>query len=110
MVLVEECQCCSWMLLGCGAWRIIAVFVIVAHLQPHKLAHFTLGTASTEVSSLEIVQVGGMDAPEVAFAIGCTARLDEAIVQRQIVSDGIAPPGTTTAEVWVMVKDVLIDI
>ncbi len=43
-------------------------------------ADFTLGLSSPEISSLKVVDAGRMDGPEVAFAIGGPASLDEAIV------------------------------
>lgn len=51
-----------------------------------------------------------MDRPVVTLAVSAPTGLDEAVVQREIVSDGIAPAGPAGAEVRIMLEDVLVDV
>lgn len=51
-----------------------------------------------------------MDRPVVTLAVGTPAGLDEAVVQREIMPDGIAPAGPAGAEVGVVLEDVLVDV
>lgn len=48
--------------------------------------------------------------PEMAFAIGTASRLYEAIVQRQIVTNRIAPTGSARPKIRIIVEYVLIDV
>lgn len=73
-------------------------------------AHFALGFAPTEVTAPKIFQVRRMDRPVVTLAISAPARLNKAIVQREIVSDRVAPTRPTGAEIRVVLKDMLVDI
>ena len=47
----------------------------------------SLGLSSAEITSLEVVDAGRMDGPEVAFAVGGPAGLDEAVVERKVVTN-----------------------
>lgn len=74
------------------------------------LAHLALGLAPPEVALLEVVHIGRMNGPVVALAVRTTSRLHEAVVQRQIVANGVAPAGSAGPEVRIVVEDVLVDV
>ena len=74
------------------------------------LADFTLGLASPEVALLEVFNVGRMNGPVVALAVSTAAGLDEAVVERQVVADAVAPAGTTGTEICIIVQYILINI
>ena len=63
-----------------------------------------------EVSLLKVVDTGGVNRPVVALPVGRPARLDEAVVQGEIVPDRVSPSGSPVAEVKVVVQDVLVDV
>lgn len=73
-------------------------------------SYFPLGFAPTEVTAPKILQVRWMDRPVVTLAIGASARLNKAIVQRKIVSDRVAPTRPTGAEIRIVFKDMLVDV
>lgn len=73
-------------------------------------AHLALGFAPTEVAAPEVLQVRRVDRPIVTLAVGAPAGLDEAVVQREIVSDGITPARPAGTEIRIMFQDVLIDV
>ena len=62
---------------------------------------------SPEISLGEVRDVGRMNGPEVALAVGCSAGFDEAIVEGEIVPDRIPPAGTAIPEISVVVQDPL---
>jgi len=45
-----------------------------------------------------------------SLAVSAAASLDEAVVERQIVSNAVAPSGTSAPEVRVVVEDPLVDV
>jgi len=51
-----------------------------------------------------------MDRPVVALAVGAPAGLDEAVVEREVMANGIAPAGPAGPEVGIVLEDVLIDV
>lgn len=55
------------------------------------LADFPLSFAAPEVALFEVLHIGGMDCPVVALAVGASSGLDETVVERQVVPDGIPP-------------------
>ena len=63
----------------CWGWR-RGRGVLFVDGETHVTSDLSLGLSSPEISSLEVVDAGRMDGPEVAFAIGGPASLDEAIV------------------------------
>ena len=63
-----------------------------------------------EVSLLEVGDTGRVNRPVVTLPVGSPARLDEAVVQREVVSDRVSPTRTSVAEVKVVVEDVLVDV
>ena len=60
---------------------------------------FSLGFPAPEITTLEVVQAGRVDGPEVPLAIGCPSGLDKAVVEGQVVPDGVSPAGTPVPEV-----------
>ena len=48
-----------------------------------------------------------MNCPEVSFAVGSPACLDEAVIQRQIMPDAISPSRSPIAKISVVVQDPL---
>ena len=48
---------------------------------------FSLGFSAAEIPTLEVVQAGRVDGPEVPLAIGCPSGLDKAVVEGQVVPD-----------------------
>lgn len=78
--------------------------------QAHVFPHLSLSLSPTEISFLEVLDVGWVDGPVVAFAIGRSARLDEAIVEREIMANRVAPARTSTPKVRIIVEDVLVDV
>ena len=71
---------------------------------------FSLGFPAPEITTLEVVQAGRVDGPEVPLAVGCPSGLDKAVVEGQVVPDGVSPTGSPVPEVRKVVKDVLIDV
>ena len=69
-----------------------------------------LRPSPAEVSLLEVVDTGWVYGPVVALPVGRPARLDEAVVQGEVVPDGVPPAGSPVAEVKVVVEDVLVDV
>ena len=69
-----------------------------------------LGPSPAEVSLLEVVDTGWVYGPVVALPVGRPARLDEAVVQGEVVPDGVSPSRSPVAEVKVVVQDVLVDV
>jgi hypothetical protein len=59
------------------------------------LANFPLSFSTPEVAFFEVFDVGRMDGPIVALTVGAPSGLDEAVVERQVVSDGVPPSGST---------------
>ena len=74
------------------------------------LPHFALSFTPPEVSFAEVLDVGRVNGPVVSLPVGAPAGLYEAIVQRQIVPDGVPPARSPRAEVRVVVQDVLVDV
>ena len=54
-------------------------------------AHPPPGMASPEVEALEVIHIGRMYGPVAAFAALAASLLHEALVQRQVVADAVAP-------------------
>ena len=69
-----------------------------------------LRPSPAEVSLLEVVDTGRVNGPVVAFPVGRPARLDEAVVQGEVVPYGVPPARSPVAEVKVVVQDVLVDV
>ncbi|RNA43393.1 hypothetical protein BpHYR1_000696 [Brachionus plicatilis] len=90
--------------------QIVVLLVLLGHSQPEALAHSPLGPAAPEVTPDKVVHVGRMYGPVVALAVGAAARLHEAVVERQIVSDRVAPAGAPRVEVRVVVQYPLVDV
>ena len=74
------------------------------------LADLPLRPTSPEVAAREVVDVGGVHGPVVALAVGRAARLDEAVVEGEVVADGVSPAGAPGPEVRVVVEDPLVDV
>ena len=72
--------------------------------------HLPLRPPPPEVPLLEVLDAGGMNCPVVALAIGCPAGLDEAVVEGEVVADGVPPAWSAVSEVEVVVQDVLVDV
>ena len=51
-----------------------------------------------------------MDGPVVAFAVRRSARLHEAVVEREVVADRVAPARASIVKVRVVVENVLVDV
>jgi hypothetical protein len=68
---------------------------------------FPLRLATPEIAAFEVVDASRMDGPEVAFAVGRASGLDEAVVEGEVVPDGVSPAGAAMPEVWKVVEDVL---
>ena len=79
-------------------------------MKPHVPPDLPLCPSSSKVSLLEVVDASRMNSPVVAFPIGCPARFDEAVIQGEVVSDGVSPSRSPVAEVKVVVQDVLVDV
>ena len=64
-----------------------------------------------EVALPEVVHTGGMDGPEVALAVSGTAILHEALIEREVVADGVLPRLVVhKAIIGEVGGDVLVDI
>lgn len=74
------------------------------------LPHLALRLAPPEIAFAEVVHVGGMDGPVVTLAVSAAARLDEAVVEGQVVPDRVSPAGSAGPKVGVVVQDVLVDV
>lgn len=72
-------------------------------MQAHVPSDLSLGAPPPEVTPHKVLHVGRVYRPEVALAIGGSAALLEAIVQRQIVPDTVAPAITSIAEIGIVV-------
>lgn len=55
----------------------------------------SLCSATSEVTTSEVVQVGRVDGPVVTLTVGRTTCLDETVVEGQVVSNGVTPTWTT---------------
>ena len=89
---------------------VIVVLLLLLDMEPHVPPDLPLCPSPAEVSLLEVVDTGGVNCPVVAFSIGSPARLDEAVVQREVVPYGVPPAGSPVPEVKVVVQDVLVDV
>ena len=94
---------------GGGQYFIFVLFV-VGHGQAHTLPNASLGTASTKIAAAEVRQVRRMDTPVVALAIRRATGFDEAIVEREVVPNRVAPAGTTSTKVSVVIQYPLVDV
>jgi hypothetical protein len=90
---------------GWGTWG-----VLVVNCQTHVSPHLSLGLPASKVPFCEVVDVGGMNSPVVTFPIRRPPRLDEAVIEREVVSDGIPPSWTPGPEVGVVVENVLVNV
>lgn len=74
------------------------------------LSHFPLGFAPPEVAFPEVFYVSGVDSPVMSLTVSTPSGFDEAVVQREVVPDGVPPAWPPRSEVGVVVQDVLVDI
>ena len=70
--------------------------------------YLSLGPPSSKISPLEIIDVGRMDGPIVSFAISAAASFDEAVVEAEVMADGVAPARASTTEVVIVCKNPLV--
>ena len=84
--------------------------VLLVNRQPHVLSDFALSLPSPVVAPLEVLQACRVNGPIVAFPVGRPPGLDEAVVEAEIVPDGVAPSRAPVPEVGVVVQDVLVDV
>ena len=73
-------------------------------------SHFPLGLPPAEVSLLEVLLAGRVDRPIVAFPVGGSSCLHKAVVDGQVVPDGVSPTMTSVAEIGKVIQDVLVDV
>ena len=74
------------------------------------LPHLPLCSPASEVSLLKIIHTGGVNGPVVTLAIGSSPRLQEEIIERQVVSDAVPPALAAVSEVREVVQHVLVDV
>ena len=86
------------------------VLVLVLHVHPHVLPHLALGAPPPEVSLLEVVHAGGVDGPVVPLAVSRPARLQEEVVEGEVVADRVPPALAAVPEVGEVVQHVLVDV
>jgi len=89
---------------------LLVLGVLLGQRQPERLADAPLGAAPPEVAATKVLHVGGVDGPVVALAVGGAARLHEAVVEREVVADGVAPAAAARVKVGVVVEDPLVDV
>lgn len=58
---------------------------------PHSPADAPPCPAPVVIPFGEVLQVGGVDGPEVAFAVVAAAGFDEALIEGQVVADAVPP-------------------
>lgn len=90
-------------------WRTRTVRFLV-NCESHVPSHLSLCLAPTEIAPTKVLQVRRVDGPVMAFSISTSSRLDETVIERQIVPDGVAPPWTSRPEVGIVFEDVLVDV
>ena len=70
----------------------------------------TLSPPPAEVSLLEVTLTSRVNRPVVTLAIDRPSSLDEAVIEGEVVPDGVPPARAPVPEVEVVVEDVLVDV
>lgn len=67
-------------------------------------------TTPTVITTSKILDISGVDPPEVTSAITASATFDEAFIEGQIMTDTVSPTAIIVAIKWKVLLDVLVDI
>jgi len=73
-------------------------------------AYLSLSLPAPEISAFEVINASRMDGPKVAFPVSGSAGFNKAIVEREIVPDGVSPAGSAVSKVREVVQYVLVDV
>ena len=88
----------------------VVLVVLLGHSEPERSPHAPLSASAPKVAAAEVLEIGRVDGPVVAFAVRRSTRLHEAVVEREVVADRVAPARASVVEVRVVVQDVLVDV
>lgn len=72
--------------------------------------HLPLGLPPAEIALLEVFNVGRVDGPVVALSVGGATRLNEAVIEAEVMTDGVSPAWSSVSEVRVIIEDPLVNV
>ena len=89
---------------------LVVLFVFFGYSKTEAFTHAALGSTAPKVAPTKVFHVGRMYSPVVAFAVRTAARLHEAVVEREIVTNGVAPTGAARMKIRVVVQNPLVNV
>ena len=70
----------------------------------------TTSASSMKITTGEIINICGVNRPEVPSAVTAASVLDETLVQREVMSDAVSPAAVVVSVVGEVLLDELVDI